>query len=281
MAHEKCGIYTIECLPTGKIYVGSSVHIYVRWSNHRARLRRGSHTGVPLQRAWSRHGEAAFRFSILEECAKADLAAREQHYINQLAPALNCMRIIFPRKHPSPEAKAKAAAASRAKAALRTHCPHGHLYDEANTYYGDKGERICRACNKVRVRSIYAAETPEQRAIRTAKMAERYRCEGEEARAKRAAYAAARKDEKSAYDRARRDITRQQKRELVAKMSPEQREALKQRKRESWARCGVDWKARMTDERREEIRQQNRESKARRRAALMPARAIAIEKIEV
>lgn len=30
----------------------------------------------------------------------------------------------------------------------KTHCPHGHAYDEANTYYDKSGNRRCRACNK-------------------------------------------------------------------------------------------------------------------------------------
>lgn len=32
--------------------------------------------------------------------------------------------------------------------ARKTHCPQGHAYDEANTYIGTKGERVCRACHR-------------------------------------------------------------------------------------------------------------------------------------
>lgn len=35
----------------------------------------------------------------------------------------------------------------------KTHCPKGHPYDEANTYYGHKGKRHCRACQRVRGRA--------------------------------------------------------------------------------------------------------------------------------
>jgi hypothetical protein len=28
----------------------------------------------------------------------------------------------------------------------KTHCPHGHVYDEANTYINGDGDRICRQC---------------------------------------------------------------------------------------------------------------------------------------
>jgi hypothetical protein len=31
---------------------------------------------------------------------------------------------------------------------LRTHCPAGHPYDEANTYVDKKGRRSCRACTR-------------------------------------------------------------------------------------------------------------------------------------
>jgi uncharacterized Rmd1/YagE family protein len=30
------------------------------------------------------------------------------------------------------------------------HCKHGHLFDEANTYYTKYGTRHCRKCNKIR-----------------------------------------------------------------------------------------------------------------------------------
>lgn len=36
----------------------------------------------------------------------------------------------------------------------KTHCPHGHLYDEENTYIDSKGCRVCRACKKARPRRV-------------------------------------------------------------------------------------------------------------------------------
>lgn len=32
--------------------------------------------------------------------------------------------------------------------ARKTHCPHGHPYDDANTYITPDGERMCRACRR-------------------------------------------------------------------------------------------------------------------------------------
>lgn len=89
MAKAKCGIYQILCAASGEIYVGSSVQIYVRWHQHRYFLRRGTSNCLKLQRAWKKHGEQAFRFSVLEECSPGVLEQREQHYINELKPALN------------------------------------------------------------------------------------------------------------------------------------------------------------------------------------------------
>lgn len=42
-----------------------------------------------------------------------------------------------------------------------THCPSGHLYDEANTYVYRSGARGCRACGRVGGRS------PERKGIRS------------------------------------------------------------------------------------------------------------------
>jgi len=33
---------------------------------------------------------------------------------------------------------------------LRTHCPHGHAYDESNTHIDKRGHRRCRQCAKQR-----------------------------------------------------------------------------------------------------------------------------------
>jgi len=46
----------------------------------------------------------------------------------------------------------------RSAAAQKTHCIHGHLYDEANTYLrpsgtNPRGNRACRACHRDRSRA--------------------------------------------------------------------------------------------------------------------------------
>jgi hypothetical protein len=35
----------------------------------------------------------------------------------------------------------------------KTHCPHGHPYDEENTFINAKGSRMCRTCTRERTRA--------------------------------------------------------------------------------------------------------------------------------
>jgi hypothetical protein len=44
---------------------------------------------------------------------------------------------------------------------VKTHCPVGHPYDEANTYINSKGHRGCRTCGRERARQ-YRAANPEK-----------------------------------------------------------------------------------------------------------------------
>jgi hypothetical protein len=41
----------------------------------------------------------------------------------------------------------------------RTHCTHGHPFDESNNYRNKKGRYVCRVCNRLRMRR--ANSTPE------------------------------------------------------------------------------------------------------------------------
>lgn len=82
----------IQNLVTGKVYVGRAVNLRKRWTQHKHHLRAGTHHSPKLQRSWSKHGEAAFKFVPLavhidEEAALVEL---EQHYMDRYKPAYNC-----------------------------------------------------------------------------------------------------------------------------------------------------------------------------------------------
>ncbi len=207
MKNDKCGVYQIRCWASGKIYIGSSYRIYSRWSQHRTVLRKGTSTCLGLQNAWNKYGEISFVFSILEECERDQLELREQYYIDTFRPDYNMITRVRERLGPIP--RAKIAAITRARAAAITHCPHGHLYDEANTYINKEGTRICRACNALRVAAIYANETEDKREKRLQRDNANYYKNYEKYRQRQNDYAVAHRAEKRAYDQAHKEEKRE------------------------------------------------------------------------
>lgn len=204
MGNEKCGIYQILCVVSGKSYVGSSKQISVRWRQHRGRLRKGLHTSPRLQQAWTKHGEDKFVFSVLEECAVEALFVREQHWIDLKKRDYNSMPIV---RVITPEMRSKMRLAQKAAAAARTHCPKGHEYTPENVYMGKKlGDKRCKACNRERVAAIYAAETPEQTAARLAKGLEYHVRNRDKRLEQQRQYTARTKEQKRQYDIAYRPI---------------------------------------------------------------------------
>lgn len=83
MREKICGIYKIENLVNGKIYVGKSINIYKRWKKHKTLLNTKSHYNKHLQYAWDVYGEDNFKFSIIEQCSCDNdvLSAKERYYI--------------------------------------------------------------------------------------------------------------------------------------------------------------------------------------------------------
>ena len=80
----KIGIYSIYCTKNGKVYIGSSTDIFIRWNGHRCNLRLNKHGNRYLQNAWNKYEEESFVFSIVEECSKDILIEREQFYLDQI-----------------------------------------------------------------------------------------------------------------------------------------------------------------------------------------------------
>ena len=87
------GVYVIRNTQNGHRYIGSSVDVPERWSQHRGYLRKGTHGNDHLQNAWKKHGEEAFRFEVIEECVPEMLLTAEQAAIDTIAPEYNIARV--------------------------------------------------------------------------------------------------------------------------------------------------------------------------------------------
>ena len=71
------GIYAIQNMVNGKIYIGQSINIENRWSQEQKMKRINIH----LLRSIQKYGLEKFSFYILEECKKEDLNYKEKFYI--------------------------------------------------------------------------------------------------------------------------------------------------------------------------------------------------------
>lgn len=77
------GIYKIENIKNGKVYIGQSIHIEVRWGEH-CRNKKSL-----IDQTIQQEGKNNFIFSILEECKVEELDDKERYYIkkyNSLIP---------------------------------------------------------------------------------------------------------------------------------------------------------------------------------------------------
>lgn len=84
-------IYQITCVETQKFYIGSTMNKHQRWARHRKDLREGKHVNKHLQAAWTKYGEAAFTFTVLEEVSDPSLLfAVEQRYLDKHVGAAYC-----------------------------------------------------------------------------------------------------------------------------------------------------------------------------------------------
>lgn len=117
------GIYQILCVPTGKIYIGSSEDLAIRLRTHRAALRAQRHENSYLQRAWNKYGESAFEFSVIELVLIGFCLEREQYWLDKLRSyderrGFNISRVagapMAGRKH-TPESLARMSAVQRGR----------------------------------------------------------------------------------------------------------------------------------------------------------------------
>ena len=83
MAREKvCGIYRIENLINHKSYIGQSVDIYERWTEHKWALKNKRHNNSHLVRSWYKYGAENFQFTVIERCDEHELNDREIYWVS-------------------------------------------------------------------------------------------------------------------------------------------------------------------------------------------------------
>lgn len=80
MARKKCGIYCIENKVNAKKYIGQSIDIASRWSQHKRDSVISRDTF--LYQAMQKYGIENFKFYILEECNSQLLDEREKFWID-------------------------------------------------------------------------------------------------------------------------------------------------------------------------------------------------------
>lgn len=77
------GVYSIIHISSGRRYVGSSVYLNRRRSNHFSSLRKGKHQNDYLQKTFTKYGESDFSWEILEYITdRNDLIKTEQKWID-------------------------------------------------------------------------------------------------------------------------------------------------------------------------------------------------------
>lgn len=91
MRNKLAGVYRISC--GDRFYIGSSVDIRARFSNHRSRLRHGKHTNSFLQAVWDKYGEDAFSFNVLVVTERNQTRSIEQRLLNRVVEDSDCMNI--------------------------------------------------------------------------------------------------------------------------------------------------------------------------------------------
>ena len=60
------GIYKITCLANEKVYIGSSIDLDRRYSDHLKNLKNQTHCNPHLQNAWNKYGSESFTFEVIQ-----------------------------------------------------------------------------------------------------------------------------------------------------------------------------------------------------------------------
>ena len=84
------GIYVITNTVTAETYIGSSIDIAQRWTDHRWLLKTKRHKNRVFQAAYDTHGVGTFSLSVLEPVEQVEqLVVREHFYLDLLKPFYN------------------------------------------------------------------------------------------------------------------------------------------------------------------------------------------------
>jgi len=96
---SRAGVYVIRNSIDKRIYVGSSVNLYRRYTTHCQDLEAGTHHSKALQRFYNRYGKSKLSFEVLVFCAPDKTFRMEQKYLNKLQPfdkkGFNTQRIAY------------------------------------------------------------------------------------------------------------------------------------------------------------------------------------------
>lgn len=74
------GIYGIQSISNGYIYIGGSYDVKNRWILHKSLLRRNCHHCKPLQNHWNEYGKDDLKFFVFQECHPDMLFELEKFY---------------------------------------------------------------------------------------------------------------------------------------------------------------------------------------------------------
>jgi len=86
---NNCGVYKITNTVTGDFYIGSSVNLRERLSQHRRAIRGNRHINTHLQRSWNKYGESAFEFNPILYCDTSTTLFYEQLLLDRQKPTFN------------------------------------------------------------------------------------------------------------------------------------------------------------------------------------------------
>lgn len=84
---RKVTIYKITCSGNNKVYVGSTLYLVRRKSNHFKMLENGKHYNRHMQGSWNKYGASTFSLEIIEECKSENRIEKEQYWIDELKSA--------------------------------------------------------------------------------------------------------------------------------------------------------------------------------------------------